>query len=72
MFMFREAFINSKKIKSIFEIFNDKTNTEEIQSKQIRRMNSVILNWIITYFMFKDVLKFCGVSNDKMSFDEFK
>lgn len=26
----REAFISSKKIKSIFEVFNDKTNGEEI------------------------------------------
>ncbi|KAL4455006.1 hypothetical protein ABPG74_006388 [Tetrahymena malaccensis] len=45
-----EACINSKKIKSIFEVFNDKTNQEEIQN----------------------VLKFCGVSNDKMSYEEFK
>lgn len=59
-----QGYINSKKIKEVFEIFKDKTSYEEIQSIKIHIIFGILLNL--------DVLKFVGCAEDKMTFQEFK
>ena len=56
------GYINSKKIKEIFDIFDENITHEEIQS--------TLLNPYILLIL--DVLKFIGIKNDKMSFDKFQ